>query len=125
MDLSSRCGTSEIPEMPPPLRPYTPLRMVLTVCGHCFSEDPDRPIEYERDILQGTLTLEEGRVYLRRWCQRGHGEVVSLYEEDHALWESQQQWRVPTRQIGVDSPGNALPIPLSYFRGLGETQTQH
>ena len=29
------------------LRPYTPLRMVLTVCGHCFSDDPDREIEYE------------------------------------------------------------------------------
>ena len=22
-----------------PLRPYTPLRMVLTVCGQCFTDD--------------------------------------------------------------------------------------
>ncbi len=29
-----------------PLRPYTPLRMVLTVCGRCFSEDPDREVDY-------------------------------------------------------------------------------
>ena len=29
-----------------PLRSYTPLRMVLTVCGRCFSEDPDREVDY-------------------------------------------------------------------------------
>ena len=64
------------------LRPYTPLRMVLTVCGRCFSEDPDREIDYETDILQGNLVAMDGGVYLRRICRRGHGEVVSLYEED-------------------------------------------
>src|SRR5438067_4635488 len=111
--------------MPPPLRSYTPLRMVLTVCGHCFSEEPDRPIDYARDILQGLLAQEEGRVYLRRRCQRGHGEVVSLYEEDAALWSDLQQWRAPTREVTADDPANALPIPLSYFQGLGATQTQH
>ena len=42
------------------LRPYTPLRMVLTVCGHCFSEDPDREIDYETDILQGNLVAMDG-----------------------------------------------------------------
>ena len=67
------------------LRPYTPLRMVLTVCGHCFGEDPDRAVEYERDILQGNLIAMDGKVYLRRHCRRGHGEVLSLYEEDYAL----------------------------------------
>src|SRR5262249_12800748 len=53
------------------------------------------------------------------------GEVVSLYEEDYALWNELQQWRVPTREVVADAPGNRLPIPLSYFQGLGELQTQH
>ena len=66
------------------LRPYLPLRMVLTICGRCFSEDPDREIDYETDILQGNLVAMDGAVYLRRMCRRGHGEVMSLYEEDHA-----------------------------------------
>ena len=44
------------------LRPYTPLRMVLTVCGHCFSDDPDREIDYETDILQGNLVSMDGQV---------------------------------------------------------------
>jgi len=60
------------------LRPYLPLRMVLTVCGHCFSDDPDREIDYETDILQGNLVAMDGAVYLRRTCRRGHGEVMSL-----------------------------------------------
>ena len=49
------------------LRPYTPLRMVLTVCGQCFTEDPDREIDYETDILQGNLVAMDGAVYLRRY----------------------------------------------------------
>ena len=44
------------------LRPYTPLRMILTVCGECFREDPDRRVEYETDILQGNLVLMDGKV---------------------------------------------------------------
>ena len=107
------------------LRPYTPLRMVLTVCGHCFSEDPDREIDYETDILQGNLVAMDGKVYLRRMCRRGHGEVTSLYEEDHALWEYLQQWRVPTREIVPDVVGNDAPIPMGYRDGLGDLQTQH
>jgi uncharacterized radical SAM superfamily Fe-S cluster-containing enzyme len=99
--------------------------MVLTVCGRCFGEDPDREVDYAWDILQGNLTLEDGRVYLRRRCRRGHGEVVSLYEEDYALWNDLQQWRTPTRDVAADTPGNALPIPMAYFQGLGELQTQH
>jgi uncharacterized radical SAM superfamily Fe-S cluster-containing enzyme len=107
------------------LRPYTPLRMVLTVCGQCFSEDPNREVDYATDVLQGNLVLMDGSVYLRRHCQRGHGEVVSLYDEDYDLWSYLQQWRVPTREIIPDTPDNVLPIPMGYRNGLGELQTQH
>lgn len=107
------------------LRPYLPLRMVLTVCGNCFSDDPDREIDYETDILQGNLVAMDGAVYLRRTCRRGHGEVMSLYEEDHARWEYLQQWRTPTREIIPDTVGNAAPIPMGYADGLGDLQTQH
>jgi uncharacterized radical SAM superfamily Fe-S cluster-containing enzyme len=99
--------------------------MVLTVCGRCFAEAPDRAVEYERDILQGNLVLMDGKVWLRRVCRRGHGEVISLYEEDYALWSDLQQWRVPTKQIVADTPGNDRPIPMGYTLGLGELQTQH
>ena len=87
------------------LRPYLPLRMVLTICGRCFSEDPDREIDYETDILQGNLVAMDGAVYLRRICRRGHGEVMSLYEEDHGLWQGLQDWRIPTREIIPDTVG--------------------
>ncbi len=107
------------------LRPYMPLRMVLTVCGHCFSEDPDREIDYETDILQGNLIAMDGAVYLRRICRRGHGEVVSLYEEDHDRWAYLQQWRTPTREVVPDTIGNGRPIPMGYGDGLGDLQTQH
>ena len=107
------------------LRPYTPLRMVLTVCGRCFSDDPDREIDYETDVLQGNLVAMDGAVYLRRICRRGHGEVMSLYEEDATLWEDLQQWRIPTREIVPDRPANARPIPMGYLDGLGDLQTQH
>jgi uncharacterized radical SAM superfamily Fe-S cluster-containing enzyme len=99
--------------------------MVLTTCGECFAEDPEREIDYAMDILQGNLVLQDGRVYLRRHCRRGHGEVVSLYEEDYAVWNYLQQWRTPTRTIIPDRPGNTLPIPLAYAEGLGDLQTQH
>jgi len=99
--------------------------MVLTVCGVCFSEDPDRPIDYELDILQGNLVAQDGAVYLRRFCRRGHGEVVSLYEEDVQLWEGLQQWRIPTRVFMPDRPTNMRPIPMGYLDGLGDLQTQH
>ena len=108
-----------------PLRAWTPLRMVLTVCGICFSEDPDREIDYETDILQGNLVTMDNRVYLRRICRRGHGEVMSLYEEDAARWDDLQQWRIPTREIIPDRVGNARPIPMGYLDGLGDLQTQH
>ncbi len=107
------------------LRPYTPLHMVLTVCGKCFEEEPNRKIDYSLDILQGNLILMDGKVYMRRHCQRGHGEVISLYEEDYDLWQYLQQWRVPTKEIIPDTTSNFLPIPLNYMHGLGELQTQH
>jgi uncharacterized radical SAM superfamily Fe-S cluster-containing enzyme len=107
------------------LRPYTPLRMVLCVCGKCFSEDPDRQIDYQKDILQGNLILMDGKVYLLRYCQRGHGEVISLYEEEYQLWNDLQQWRVPTKQIIPDTVENRRPIPMGYADGLGDLQTQH
>jgi uncharacterized radical SAM superfamily Fe-S cluster-containing enzyme len=109
----------------PAVRPYKTLRMVLTVCGRCFSDDPDQPIDYERDVLQGSLVEMDGGIYLRRVCRRGHGEVMSLYEEDAARWADLQQWRVPTRELVADQPGDARPIPTGYLDGLGELQDQH
>ena len=69
--LRTTCEPAQPMPVPLPLRPYTPLRMVLTVCGRCFSEDPDRDIDYETDILQGNLVSMDGAVYLRRICRRG------------------------------------------------------
>jgi 7,8-dihydro-6-hydroxymethylpterin dimethyltransferase len=106
-------------------RSYTALRTVQTVCGACFAEQPERTIDYATDILQGELVEQEGRVLLRRRCLRGHGEVVSLYEEDHALWEGLQQWRVPARELVPDQPGDARPIPIGYEDGLNDLQGQH
>ena len=108
-----------------PLNAWTPLRMVLTVCPRCFEEDPERDLDYEMDVLQGNLVAMNGRVYLRRVCRRGHGEVIGLYEENGALWEDLQQWRIPTRQIIPDRPANTRPIPMGYLDGLGDLQTQH
>ncbi len=49
--------------------------MVLTVCGECLREHPDLALDYERDVLQGVLAEENGAIWLRRRCRRGHGEV--------------------------------------------------
>jgi len=106
------------------MKPYRLQRMVLTVCGRCLTETPDLEIEYERDILQGDLVEQDGRILLRRHCRRGHGEVVSLYEEDAELWESFQSWRVPTKWHVPDSDVEAPP-PLGYLGGLGQDQQQH
>jgi hypothetical protein len=99
--------------------------MALAVCPRCLVEDSARGIDYEMDILQGSLVEMDGAVYLRRTCRRGHGEVMSLYEEDAARWEYLQQWRVPTRELRADQPGDARPIPMGYLDGLGELQDQH
>jgi uncharacterized radical SAM superfamily Fe-S cluster-containing enzyme len=99
--------------------------MVLTVCPHCLADEPELELVYERDILQGSLVVMDGAVYLRRTCQRGHGEVLTLYEEDVELYDYLQQWRVPTRWLAPDAPGDARPIPMGYLDGLGELQDQH
>src|SRR4051794_25809742 len=99
--------------------------MGLTVCGAGFSGNPAPEIDHETDIPQGNLVAMDGGVYLRRHCRRGHGEVVSLYEADHALWDYLQQWRTPTREIIPDIPANMRPIPMGYADGLGDLQTQH
>ncbi len=106
------------------VKPYRLHRMVLTVCGRCLSRSPDMALEYERDILQGDLVEQDGRLLLRRHCRRGHGEVVSLYEEDALLWESLQGWRVPTKWHEPDTEEDA-PAPLGYLGGLGRSQEQH
>ncbi len=106
-------------------RPYRLARMVLALCGECLSEDPDLELDYERDVLQGVLAEEDGAIWLRRRCRRGHGEVVSLYEEDAALWRELQEWRVPTKWLAPDLPADARPIPMGYLDGLGALQEQH
>ena len=106
-------------------RPYRLHRMVLALCGECLRENPDLELEYERDVLQGVLAEEDGVIWLRRRCRRGHGEVVSLYEEDAALWRGLQEWRVPTKWLEPDQAGDARPIPLGYMDGLGVLQEQH
>ena len=110
---------------PAATRPYTVLRSVQTVCGICFSDEPSRTVDYATDILQGELVEQDGRVLLRRRCRHGHGEVVSLYEEDAALWEALQHWRVPARELVPDQPGDDRPIPSGYADGLNELQGQH
>jgi uncharacterized radical SAM superfamily Fe-S cluster-containing enzyme len=106
-------------------RPYRLHRMVLALCGECLRENPALDLDYERDILQGSLVEEGGAIWLRRRCRRGHGEVVSLYEEDATLWRELQEWRVPTKWLEPDSAADARPIPMGYLDGLGSLQEQH
>jgi uncharacterized radical SAM superfamily Fe-S cluster-containing enzyme len=111
--------------LPAAIRDYTVLRAVQTTCGRCFADDPDRAVDYATDILQGELVERDGRVLLRRRCRRGHGDVESLYEEDHRTWEALQHWRVPARRLVCDQPGDDRPIPMGYADGLNELQGQH
>jgi len=106
-------------------RGYTVLRAVQTTCGRCFTDEPDRPVDYAIDVLQGELVERDGQVLLRRRCRRGHGQVESLYEEDHETWEALQRWRVPARTLVPDQPGDDRPIPTGYVDGLNELQGQH
>ena len=105
-------------------RPYLLRRMVLALCGECLREDPGLELEYERDVLQGVLVEQDGAIWLRRRCRRGHGEVVSLYEEDAPLWAEMQSWRAPTKWLSPDTD-DAPPIPMGYADGLGPLQEQH
>src|SRR4029077_15928080 len=85
------------------LHDYTIRKSVLFVCPRCFAEIEGFDPEYPTDICDGHLVDRAGRVYLRRFCRRGHGEVWSLYEESAELWRYLQQWRVPTRVINPDT----------------------
>jgi len=106
------------------LHDYTILKSVRGVCPRCFVEIADFDPEYPTDICDGHLVEREGRVYLRRFCRRGHGDVWSLYEESAELWRYLQQWRVPTRVINPDT-AHVFPLPMGYEHGLGPTHLQH
>ena len=106
-------------------RPYRLARMVLCLCGACLRDTPGLVLDYERDVLQGVLVEQDGAIWLRRRCRRGHGEVTSLYEEDAALWRELQSWRVPTKWLESDASDDARPIPMGYLDGLGALQEQH
>src|SRR5215467_9176989 len=103
---------------------HTVLKSVRAVCPRCFAADPAFDPEHPTDILDGHLVTRDGRVYLRRFCHRGHGEVWSLYEEDAALWRYLQQWRVPTKIINPDTT-EIFPVPMGYEHGLGPAHLQH
>lgn len=103
---------------------YTVLKSVRAVCPRCFAADPAFDPAYPDDICDGHLVERDGRVYLRRFCKRGHGEVWSLYEERADLWRYLQQWRVPTRVINPDTSAY-FPSPMGYEHGLGPTHLQH
>lgn len=107
-----------------PLNDYTLLRSVRAVCPRCFAGDPEFDPEFPTDVLDGHLAERDGSVWLRRFCRRGHGEVWSLYEEDHDLWTYMQQWRVPTKQINPDT-SEIFPVPMGYEHGLSPAHQQH
>jgi len=103
---------------------FTILKSVRAVCPRCFAENEHFDPEWPTDIPDGHLVRRDGKVYLRRFCRRGHGDVWSLYEEDAELWQYLQQWRVPTKQINPDT--NAIyPVPMGYEHGLGPAHLQH
>jgi hypothetical protein len=106
------------------LHDYTILKSVRAVCPTCFAQDETFDPEYPTDICDGHLVERDGRVYLRRYCRRGHGEVWSLYEESAELWRYLQQWRVPTRVINPDTT-EIFPVPMGYEHGLGPAHLQH
>ncbi len=110
--------------MPLPVFDYTILRSVRAVCPRCFAEDENFDPEYPTDICDAHLIERDGRVYLRRYCRRGHGEVWSLYEERADLWRYLQQWRVPTKIVNPDTQA-IYPLPTGYEYGLGPAHLQH
>ncbi len=100
------------------------LKSVRAVCPRCFAENDHFDPQYPDDICDGHLAERYGRVYLRRFCRRGHGEVWSLYEESADIWRYLQQWRVPTKTINPDTQ-EIFPVPMGYEHGLGPTHLQH
>jgi uncharacterized radical SAM superfamily Fe-S cluster-containing enzyme len=107
-----------------PVHDYTILKSVRAVCPRCFSETTGFDPEYPTDICDGHLVERAGRVYLRRFCRRGHGDVWSLYEEVADLWRYLQQWRVPTKIVNPDT-ADVFPVPMGYEHGLGPAHLQH
>ncbi len=107
-----------------PLRDYTILKSVRAVCPKCFADDVAFDPQYPDDICDGHLVERGGKVYLRRFCRRRHGEVWSLYEESADLWKYLQQWRVPTKTINPDTH-DLFPVPMGYEHGLGPAHLQH
>lgn len=105
-------------------RDYAILKSVRAVCPECFRAVADFDPEYPTDICDGHLVRRDGKVYLRRFCRRGHGEVWSLYEEDAELWQYLQQWRVPTKAINPDT-SEIFPVPMGYELGIGPAHLQH
>jgi len=103
---------------------HTVLKSVRAVCPRCFADDPAFDPQWPADIADGHLVARDGKVYLRRYCRRGHGEVWSLYEEDFELWQYLQQWRVPTKIINPDTR-EIFPVPTGYEHGLGPAHLQH
>jgi hypothetical protein len=103
---------------------YTILKSVRAVCPSCFAENENFDPQYPEDFCDGHLVERDGRVFLRRWCVRGHGEVWSLYEESAELWRGLQQWRVPTKRINPDT-ADFYPVPTGYEHGLGPAHMQH
>lgn len=103
---------------------YTVQKSVRALCPRCFEENENFDPEYPIDICDGHLVERDRRIYLRRWCRRGHGEVWSLYEEQAELWRYLQQWRVPTKIINPDTQA-IYPVPTGYEHGLGPTHLQH
>ncbi len=103
---------------------YTIVKSVRALCPRCFAENDDFDPEYPADICDGHLLEREGKIYLRRFCRRGHGEVWSLYEERADLWRYLQQWRVPTKIINPDTQA-IYPVPMGYEYGLGPSHLQH
>jgi len=103
---------------------YTVLKSVRAVCPRCFQDNPDFEPQYPLDILDGHLVSRDGKVLLRRFCRRAHGEQWSLYEEDAELWQYLQQWRVPTKIINPDT-SQLFPVPMGYEHGLGPAHLQH
>src|ERR1700688_2571939 len=57
-----------------PVYDYTVLKSVRAVCPQCFAADLAFDPQYPDDVLDGHLVTRDGKVYLRRWCRRGHGE---------------------------------------------------
>jgi 7,8-dihydro-6-hydroxymethylpterin dimethyltransferase len=106
------------------LRGDTIHRYVAAFCPHCYTENPERPLNEVRR-LSGYLSAEaDGRVWLVRGCPE-HGLIRTLYDERADILRYLEEWTAPTKRHLPDVRGNFDPAPQAYLRGLGEMQTQH